>query len=45
MRIGLGKNNEIKTKLAQLITRRTCRINIFIDFLIEKQRKPGQNDL
>ena len=45
MRVGLGKNNEIKTKLGQLITRRSCRINLFIDFLIEKQRKPGQNDL
>ncbi|MCC3173991.1 hypothetical protein K4I03_2444 [Streptococcus sanguinis] len=45
MRVGLGKNNKIKTKLGQLITRRTCRINLFIDFLIEKQRKLGQNDL
>ena len=45
MRVGLGKNNEIKTKLGQLITRRSCRINLFIDFLIEKQRKLGQNHL
>ena len=45
MRVGLGKNNEIKPKLGQLFTRRTCRINVFIDFLIEKERKLGQNHL
>ena len=45
MRVGLGKNNEIKTKPGQLITRRTCHVNIFIDFLVEKELKPGQNHL